>query len=161
MKQTPGYDASYVELLIDVLKVATRVAAPMIDAVADPEGLSKTELRIVLALGGEGPMAGHELAHMLALQPMNISRALATLAKMQLVQQIDNAENRRRKPFALTDDGQEKFEALMPRMAEAGNWIFATLSAKERSVIGPLLKKLDAHLMEWETPEGVPHVTRR
>lgn len=161
MKNSPDNDASNIELLIDVLKVATRIAAPMIDTVADPEGLSKTELRIILALGGEGPMAGHDLAHMLALQPMNISRALSTLAGMGLVQQIDNAENRRRKPFALTDSGRAKFDALMPRMAEAGGWVFATLTAKERSVIGPLLKKLDAHLLEWETPEGVPHVTRR
>lgn len=157
----PSPPIENVELLIDLLKVATRVAAPMIDAVADPEGLSKTELRIILALGGEGPLAGHELAHLLALQPMNISRALVTLEGMGLVEKIDNAENRRRKPFGLTAAGHAKFAALGLRMEAAGGWIFSTLSAKERTVIGPLLKKLDAHLMAWETPEGVTHVTRR
>lgn len=149
-----------VELLIDLLKVATRVAAPMIDAVADPEELSKTELRIVLALGGEGPLAGHELAHLLALQPMNISRALVTLEGMGLIEKIDNAENRRRKPFGLTVAGEAKLAALGPRIESAGGWIFSTLTAKERAVIGPLLQKLDAHLANWETPEGISHVAR-
>ena len=157
----PSPHIENVELLIDLLKVATRVAAPMIDAVADPEEISKTELRIILALGGEGPLAGHELAHLLALQPMNISRALVTLEGMGLVEKIDNAQNRRRKPFGLTAAGQAKLAALEPRMEAAGGWIFSTLTAKERAVIGPLLKKLDGHLMEWETPEGATHITRR
>ena len=46
-----------VELLVSLLKVATRIGRPMRDDVADAEDVSVTELRIMLTLGGEGELA--------------------------------------------------------------------------------------------------------
>ncbi len=146
--------------LISLLKVATRVARPMRDGVADPEGLSVTELRIMLALGGEGGLAGHELADLMAMLPMNVSRALASLEKMGLVELADNVGNRRRKPFQLTALGEKKFTAMEARLQNVATFVFGGLSESDAKQATALLDQLDATLIEWASPPDVQHVAR-
>jgi DNA-binding MarR family transcriptional regulator len=146
--------------LVNLLKVATRIGRPMRDGVGDPEQLSVTELRIVLALGGEGALAGHELAELMAMQPMNVSRALATLASVGLVKPADNEGNRRRKPYALTESGLEKYENMLVRMGGVAQFVFDGLNKGERDILDTLLEKLDQKLVEWESPPDQSHVNR-
>jgi DNA-binding MarR family transcriptional regulator len=149
-----------VATLVRLLKVATRIARPMRDGVGDPEQLSVTELRIVLALGGEGDLAGHELAELMAMQPMNVSRALMSLSKMGLARAADNEGNRRRKPYGLTTSGDEKYRNMLARMQVVSQFVFGGLDEAERSAIAILLAKLDERLIEWETPAELSHINR-
>ncbi len=153
-------DDALVETLINLLKVATRIGRPMRDGVADPEDVSVTELRIVLVLGGEGALAGHDLAELMAMQPMNVSRALASLSHMGLVELVDNAENRRRKPYQLTDAGMRKFQNMTRRMADVAKFLFAGFDKSERRTIRTLLARMDSQLIEWESPPEQQHVPR-
>ena len=57
-------------LLVDLLKLATFVSNPMRTGVAEPLDLAPTDLRIILALGGEGELAGHELSDIMGVPPM-------------------------------------------------------------------------------------------
>ncbi len=150
----------FVALLIDLLKVATRIATPMRDDVADPEDVSVIELRIILALGGEGDLAGHDLAELMAMQPMNVSRALAILLELGLIEQVDNRDNKRRKPYRLTKTGHIKFASMTKRMAHVSEFVFDALSPAELKLVGPILGKLDRHLCEWESPPEPHHVKR-
>lgn len=149
-----------VESLVSLLKVATRIARPMRDGVGDPEQLSVTELRIVLALGGEGDLAGHELAELMAMQPMNVSRALSSLSDMGLVRAADNEGNRRRKPYGLTTSGGDKYRNMLARMQAVSQFVFGGLDDDERRAIAALLSKLDNRLIEWETPAEISHINR-
>jgi DNA-binding MarR family transcriptional regulator len=160
MAKIPEPNPDYVGLLIDLLKVATRIATPMRDDVADPEELSVTELRIILALGGEGELAGHDLAELMAMQPMNVSRALAVVLDLGLVEQVDNSANKRRKPYRLTQSGRAKFESMTQRMAHVSEFVFEILNPDEMKRVGPILAKLDRHLCEWESPPEPHHVRR-
>jgi DNA-binding MarR family transcriptional regulator len=160
MAKIPNSSPDYVGLLIDLLKVATRIATPMRDDVADPEELSVTELRIILALGGEGDLAGHDLAELMAMPPMNVSRALAVLLETKLVEQVDNSANKRRKPYRLTQPGRAKFGSMAKRMAHVGEFVFEALDTEEMKQVGPILAKLDRHLCEWESPPEPHHVRR-
>jgi DNA-binding MarR family transcriptional regulator len=160
MKHDAASPPDYVAMLIDLLKVATRIATPMRDDVADPEDVSIIELRIILALGGEGELAGHDLAELMAMQPMNVSRALATLLSLGLVEQMDNSDNKRRKPYRLTKSGHAKFEGMTQRMAHVSEFVFEVLSPDEMKLVGPILAKLDQHLCEWESPPDLHHVKR-
>jgi hypothetical protein len=54
-----------VALLISMLRFATLINSPMRDGVALPVGVSPNELKIIIALGGEGERAGHELAELI------------------------------------------------------------------------------------------------
>jgi DNA-binding MarR family transcriptional regulator len=146
--------------LIDLLKVATLIHRPMRDGVADPLNLSPNELRVLMALGGEGAMAGHELAELIGMPPMNVSRALSSLHGMGLVEQIDDPTNRRRKPHVLNGAGIDCFRAMEPRIAAVADFLFGKLSVSERSQLRALLEKLDAQLIDWQPPEGIVHVPR-
>ena len=71
-----------------MLKFASLISRPMRDGVADPAGLSSNELRILMALSGEGESAGHYLAELMGMHAMNVSRALASLHAMGLVEPV-------------------------------------------------------------------------
>lgn len=157
---SPAIHDAEVVTLVSLLKVATRIGRPMRDGVADPEQVSVTELRIVLMLGGEGGLAGHELAELMAMQPMNVSRALASLSKMGLVEMVDNQNNRRRKPFHLTPLGLRKYGDMRMRMREVAEFMFDGFSESEREYVGKLLNKLDRRLIEWQSPPELHHVPR-
>ena len=106
-----GEDAA---LLVDQLKLGTFIARPMREGVAEPMGLSPNDLKIILALGGEGELAGHELSEIMGLPPMNVSRAIAALRTRGLVESGEDASNRRRKPVRLTAAGMDLFRQTIP-----------------------------------------------
>ena len=56
---------SDVALLISMLRFATLINSPMREGVALPVGVSPNELKIIIALGGEGERAGHERADLM------------------------------------------------------------------------------------------------
>lgn len=126
-----GEDAA---LLVDLLKLGTFIARPMREGVAEPMGLSQNDLKIILALGGEGELAGHELSDIMGLPPMNVSRAIAALSERGLVEQAPDATNRRRKPVRLTDAGMDLFRQTIPAMAKIGGRLFADFTPKQRAV---------------------------
>ena len=126
-----GEDAA---LLVDLLKLGTFIARPMREGVAEPMGLSPNDLKIILALGGEGELAGHELSDIMGLPPMNVSRAIAALHERGLVELAPDASNRRRKPVRLTAAGMDLFRQTIPAMAQIGGHLFADFTPKERAV---------------------------
>ncbi|AMO71239.1 MarR family winged helix-turn-helix transcriptional regulator [Sphingorhabdus sp. M41] len=149
-----------VEILVDLLKVATKIGRPMRDGVADPEDVSVTELRILLALGGEGALAGIDLAELMAMQPMNVSRALNSLEALGLVELTDNENNRRRKPYQLSKAGRTKFKKMNERMSEVATFVFGKLNQSELRQVDKILRKIEGRLNEWESPPELQHVPR-
>lgn len=121
-----------VALLVDLLKLGTFIGTPMREGVAEPMGLTNTDLRIVLALGGEGELAGHELSDIMGVPPMNVSRAIAALTQRGLVEPGQDKSNRRRKPVRLTGAGQQLFAQTIPSMSRVGNDLFKGVPQRDR-----------------------------
>lgn len=149
-----------IELLIGLLKLVSLVSRPMRDSVADAAGLSANELRILMALSGEGEAAGHDLAEMMGMNPMNVSRALASLDEMGLAEPATNVDNRRRKPYRLSRKGRRRYETLKPRIADVAEALFATLSKRERDNLARTLAKLERQVLDWQPDEALAHVKR-
>jgi DNA-binding MarR family transcriptional regulator len=84
-----------INLLVAMLRFASLISRPMRDGVADPSGFSNNELKILMALSGEGESAGHDLAELMGMHAMNVSRALASLRQMGHVEPVKNTKNRR------------------------------------------------------------------
>jgi DNA-binding MarR family transcriptional regulator len=147
-------------LLIGLLRLASVINRPMRDGVADPEGLSLNELRILMALGGEGESAGHDLAEVMGMQPMNVSRALATLSNLGLAEEADDPANRRRKPYRLSEQGIQRHVAMGSEIADVAAFIFGTLAASERAALGKILTKLNTRIADWNPAEPHRHVPR-
>jgi DNA-binding MarR family transcriptional regulator len=153
-------DKSDIGLLVAMLRFASMINRPMRDGVADPEGLSLNELRVMMSLGGEGELAGHELAELIGMQPMNVSRALATLSDIGWVEQYADPINRRRKPHRLSAAGWDAHKAMGPEVAEVAGFLFNMLSADERETFGAIMEKLTVQVGNWAPTRRRPHVAR-
>src|SRR5271165_1221556 len=122
-----------IALLVAMLRFASLISRPMRDGVADPAGFSSNELRILMALSGEGESAGHDLAELMGMHAMNVSRALSSLHDMGLVEQVQNSGNRRRKPYRISARGAAAHLAMQPHIAQVARFLFGTLTAGERA----------------------------
>jgi DNA-binding MarR family transcriptional regulator len=149
-----------IELLVAMLRFSSIISRPMRDGVADPAGFSSNELRILMALSGEGESAGHDLAELMGMHAMNVSRALSSLHAMGLVEAARNSKNRRRKPYRISTRGASAHIALQPRIAQIARFLFGALKPAERQVLRKILGKLDRQVMAWQPAERRPHVPR-
>lgn len=140
---------SEVALLIDLLKLGTFIGGPMREGVADPMGLSTTDLRIVLALGGEGELAGHELCEIMGVAPMNVSRAIAGLMERGLVEPGLDQSNRRRKPVRLSVDGERLFAETIPAMTSVGADLFKGVPQRDREAFQRVAGTVLARISRW------------
>src|SRR5579863_6223250 len=111
-------------LLVAMLRFASLISRPMRDGVADPAGFSSNELRVLMALSDRGESAGHDLAELMGMQAMNISRALASLYDMGLVEPVENSGNRRRKPYRISGRGATTYTAMKPDLAQVAGYLF-------------------------------------
>ena len=57
-RRSDGTRNHEIDLLVAMLEFASLISRPMRDGVADPAGLSSNELRILMALTGEGGVRG-------------------------------------------------------------------------------------------------------
>jgi DNA-binding MarR family transcriptional regulator len=149
-----------IELLVHMLRFSSIISRPMRDGVADPTGFSSNELRILMALSGEGESAGHDLAELMGMHAMNVSRALSSLHAMGLVEAAKNSKNRRRKPYRISTRGASAHLALQPRIAQIANFLLGALTLKERNTLRKILTKLDRQVLAWQPAERRPHVPR-
>jgi DNA-binding MarR family transcriptional regulator len=156
----PGRTRADVELWVSILRFASLISRPMRDGVADPARFGANELRVLMALSGEGESAGHDLAELMGLHAMNVSRALTSLLEMGFVKQVSNRKNRRRKPFRISAKGRAAFQSLEPNIAAIARFIFATLTTSERAILKTIVAKLDRQIQSWQPSERHPHVPR-
>ena len=140
---------SEVALLIDLLKLGTFIGGPMREGVADPLGLTTTDLRIVLALGGEGELAGHELCEIMGVAPMNVSRAITGLMERGLVEPGLDRSNRRRKPVRLSGEGERLFAATIPAMTTVGADLFKGVSQRDRDAFRRVAAAVLTRITRW------------
>lgn len=149
-----------INLLVAALRFASLISRPMRDGVADPTGFSANELKILMALSGEGESAGHDLAELMGMHAMNVSRALASLNAMGHVAPVKNTKNRRRKPYRISPRGATARAALEPYIAKVARYLFGALTADERRSLKKILSKLDRRVRAWQPTERHSHVPR-
>lgn len=142
-------DNSNIGLLLAMLRFAALINRPMRDGVAAKAGLSSNDLMIIMALGGEGEMAGHDLVDLMGMQPMNVSRALAALNDRGWIVQVQDKANRRRKPHKLTEAGWAAYRAMGPEIETVAEFLFHTLDPAERAGMASVLDKLYRQVMRW------------
>jgi DNA-binding MarR family transcriptional regulator len=159
-RQRSNEKSNEIGLLVAMLKFASLISRPMRDGVADPAGFSSNELRILMALSGEGESAGHDLAELMGMQAMNVSRALASLHEMGLVEPVKNTNNRRRKPYRISARGATAHVALEPYIAQVARHLFGALTTGERADLKKILAKLERQVQAWQPSERRPHVPR-
>jgi DNA-binding MarR family transcriptional regulator len=141
--------ASHVELLVQLLKLSSLINGPMQDGVADPNDITPNELKIMMCLGGEGALAGHDITDLMAIPPMNVSRALAALLDRGWIEPVVDPTNRRRKPVQLSAMGLKAHGAMTPDFGGVADYLLGTLTETERKAMTRASAKVISRMADW------------
>ena len=137
------------DLLVRLLKLGSFINSPMKDGVCDPLGISQIELKVMMALAGEGALAGHDLVEIMGVPAMNVSRALATLRDKGWIEDAQDPENRRRRPVRLSAAGEQAYARTMPAAQQVADDLVGSLSPKQRRDLALLSDKVIANMTAW------------
>lgn len=107
-------------------------------------GLDIPEWRVLATLGPhDEPRSASYIVRCTRTHKSRISRAVAHLCELGLVTRIPVEGDRREMNLALTTQGRNLYEALVPRMLARESELLSTLNAGERTVLAGLLAKLE------------------
>ncbi len=139
----------HVDLFKQLLKLSSMISGPMQDGVAAKNGLALNEIKILICLGGEGALAGHDIADIMAIPPMNISRALSALLARGWIEPVTDATNRRRKPVQLSAAGWKAHREMTPDISAVADYLLGTLTAGEQTVLNRSVLKIINQMTDW------------
>lgn len=137
------------EQLIRLLKLGSFVNGPMKDGVCDPSGVSQIELKLMMALAGEGELAGHDLVEIMGVPAMNVSRALASLKQRGWIEDAADPVNRRRRPVRLSAAGLAAYEQTLPSIEAVAEALLGGLTSRQQREFAALSDKIIAAMIEW------------
>jgi DNA-binding MarR family transcriptional regulator len=110
-------------------------------------GLDIPEWRVLATLGfRDHACSAQYIAHCTRTHKSTISRAVTTLMKRQMIERVENADDRREFRLRMTQKGKALYEELIPRLLRREQEILACLSAQERKNLAALFGKIEASL---------------
>lgn len=137
------------DLLLRLLKLASFISGPMKDGVCDAVDIAPAELRVIMALAGEGDLAGHDLVEITGLPAMNVSRAIAALRARGWIEDAIDPDNRRRRPVRLNAAGHAAYARTQPFFDVVAQAVLGTLNAAQRRQLATLSDRVNAELVRW------------
>ena len=110
-------------------------------------GLDIPEWRVLATLGfRHDACSAQYIAQCTRTHKSTISRAVTSLMKRQIVERVENADDRREFRLRLTRQGVTLYEELIPRLLRKEQEILSCLSAQERRDFARLLGKIEQGL---------------
>ena len=117
-------------------------------------GLDIPEWRVLATLGFRNdPCSAQYISDCTRTHKSTISRAVTALMERQIVERVENAEDRREFRLRLTRKGATLYEELIPRLLRKEQEILSCLSAQERRDFARLLGKIEDGLDLVQTSE--------
>jgi DNA-binding MarR family transcriptional regulator len=128
-------------------RLAAEVSAALSSEYRERYGLDIPEWRVLATLGFRNdPCTAQYIAHCTRTHKSTISRAVTALLERQLIERVENADDRREFALAMTRKGEALYEELIPRLKRREQEILACLSAQERKEFAAALGKIEKHL---------------
>jgi DNA-binding MarR family transcriptional regulator len=129
-------------------RLAAEVSATLSSEYRERHGLDIPEWRVLATLGFRNDACSAQyIAHCTRTHKSTISRAVTTLMKRQLVERVENADDRREFALRMTRKGNALYRELIPRLLRKEQEILSCLSAPERKdfarMLGAVEKSLD------------------
>jgi DNA-binding MarR family transcriptional regulator len=107
-------------------------------------GLDIPEWRVLATLGfRKDPCSAQYIAQCTRTHKSTISRAVTSLMQRNLVERVENADDRREFRLQMTAKGKTLYEELIPRLLRREQEILSCLSAQERKDFANLLGKIE------------------
>jgi DNA-binding MarR family transcriptional regulator len=135
-------------------RLAAEVSSALSVEYATRYRLDIPEWRVLATLGfRHDPCSAQYIAHCTRTHKSTISRAVTSLMKRQIVERVENEDDRREFRLRLTRKGVTLYEELIPRLLRKEQEILSCLSAQERRDFAQLLGKIEQSLDLVQTSE--------
>ena len=135
-------------------RLAAEVSSALSAEYATRYGLDIPEWRVLATLGfRHEPCSAQYVADCTRTHKSTISRAVTSLLKQQVIERVENADDRREFRLQLTRKGADLYEELIPRLLRREQEILSCLSAQERRDFARLLGKIEEGLDLVQTSE--------
>src|SRR5258708_3394520 len=106
-------------------------------------GLDIPEWRVLATLGfRKDACSAQYIAQCTRTHKSTISRAVTSLMQRNLVERVENADDRREFRLQMTAKGKTLYEELIPRLLRRGQEKLAWLSTQERKDFSPLPRQI-------------------
>jgi DNA-binding MarR family transcriptional regulator len=128
-------------------RLAAEVSSALSSEYQERYGLDIPEWRVLATLGFRNDACSAQyIAHCTRTHKSTISRAVTTLMKRQLVERVENEDDRREFQLRMTRKGKALYEELIPRLLRREQEILSCLSAQERKDFATMLGKIERSL---------------
>ena len=135
-------------------RLAAEVSAALSVEYQERYGLDIPEWRVLATLGfRHDACSAQYIAQCTRTHKSTISRAVTSLMKRQIVERVENEDDRREFRLRLTSKGTALYEELIPRLLRKEQEILSSLSAQERRDFARLLGKIEQSLELVQTSE--------
>jgi DNA-binding MarR family transcriptional regulator len=135
-------------------RLAAEVSSALSAEYAARYGLDIPEWRVLATLGfRHDPCSAQYIAQCTRTHKSTISRAVTSLMKRDIVERVENEDDRREFRLRLTRKGAALYEELIPRLLRREQEILSCLSAQERRDFARLLDKIEQSLDLVQTSE--------
>jgi DNA-binding MarR family transcriptional regulator len=128
-------------------RLAAEVSAALSSEYQERYGLDIPEWRVLATLGFRNDACSAQyIVHCTRTHKSTISRAVTALMQRQLVERVENEDDRREFALRMTRKGQALYEELIPRLKRKEQAILSCLSAAERKDFASMLGKIEKGL---------------
>jgi DNA-binding MarR family transcriptional regulator len=137
-------------------RLAAEVSAALSSEYQERYGLDIPEWRVLATLGFRNDACTAQyIAHCTRTHKSTISRAVTALMTRQLVERVENQDDRREFALRMTRKGKALYEELIPRLLRKEQEILSCLSAQERREFALMLGKIEKSLDLVQTTRDV------
>jgi len=128
-------------------RLAAEVSAALSGEYQERYGIDIPEWRVLATLGFRNDACSAQyIAHCTRTHKSTISRAVTALMTRQLVERVENEDDRREFRLRLTRKGKALYEQLIPRLLRKEREIMSCLSPQEQKDFARLLGKIENSL---------------
>jgi DNA-binding MarR family transcriptional regulator len=128
-------------------RLAAEVSAALSSEYQERYGLDIPEWRVLATLGFRNDACSAQyISHCTRTHKSTISRAVTALMQRQLVERVENEDDRREFSLRLTRKGRALYEELIPRLKRREQEILSCLTAREREAFALALGKIEKSL---------------
>jgi DNA-binding MarR family transcriptional regulator len=137
-------------------RLAAEVSAALSSEYQERYGLDIPEWRVLATLGfRDDACTAQYIAHCTRTHKSTISRAVTALMTRQLVERVENEDDRREFALRMTRKGTALYEELIPRLKRKEQEIMGCLSTQERKDFALMLGKIEKSLDLVQTSKDV------
>jgi DNA-binding MarR family transcriptional regulator len=135
-------------------RLAAEVSAALSSEYHERYGLDIPEWRVLATLGfRDEACSAQYISHCTRTHKSTISRAVTALMSRQLVERVENQDDRREFALRMTRKGKALYQQLIPRLLRREQEILSCLSAREREEFARMLGKIEDSLDLVQTSE--------